>query len=100
MQQNICKLMDNINIGVCNIPEIDGRTPYALKYTVLNTPLPMSSAHIKELLMLYFNNYDENEFNKLTSSDKALDVFNFLYNKENRHKKERESLRKIKYISN
>jgi hypothetical protein len=100
IQENICESMGTVGVDVCNLPVIEGKKPYALQHSVTTVPLPMSSAHVKELLFAYFSDeeFSNKQFYSMPSVEKAMSIYNFMYNKENQHTKEKESLRKVKYI--
>lgn len=96
LQTDICSIMGSLEIESCNLPVVDGIEPKALKHSVVNSFVPMSQAQVKESLVNFFTSKDCLELDKLSPSDKALLVYNFIYN--NRRKVTRDSLRKIKPV--
>jgi len=99
LQQSICRVMKFKEVGLCNLPKDpeSNKIPGTIKFVQTNSVVPLTSEQVKKLIGIFF----EKEYDKLTMSNKKQKcnaLIDFIYNKDNRPKVIKESIRKVKYI--
>lgn len=106
---DICKFMGSNRVEVVNLPHeirnglpIDpkhGNPAQALKYSVTETVETMNKENVrKQLLHFFIGPGSQEKFNRLPVEQKTDMVYKFIYDKEHRPKKLKESLRKVKFV--
>jgi len=99
MKQHICTIMKTHEIDVCNLPknpETD-KVPGAIKYAQTKSILPMTADQVKKLIADWFSNEYE-KYVMLDRHKKAQHCIEYIYDKNNRPRIIKETLRKIKTV--
>ena len=100
LQEELCTFMGSNELKICNYLPKNDYVDRAIKYTKTTTSVPMSKQIIRDQLVQFFNNYDGEHFKTLSSADKGQELYNYIYEKEHRPVKTRESVRIVKPVRN
>lgn len=89
--------MNNNEIYSCNLPILNSADePECIKRIESNVLAPMTQNQVREMLIKFFNEGRCDHFNQLGPNEKAITIFNYIYNKENRPRISREYIKKLR----
>ena len=99
LQVEICSFMAKNKVRACNLPKIDQNVDQkALKFLSSETVIPMTQVEVHNQLVKFFRTQNLEKFNSEQPEEKARIVHSFIYDRTNREKKIRESIRKVKFV--
>ena len=96
LQELICEVMNSHEFELCDLPKkSEEDLPITIKYVKTSVLVPLTQDLVRELISKFFVEEYPSFFNNLKPLDKASFLINYIYNKENRSKKVKETLKKI-----
>ena len=99
IQKSICSVMSSHGIGLCNLPKDESnKIPGTIKFMKSNTLAPLNSDQIKLLIENFFD-YEYEKLGLKNKKQKAQCLIAYIYDRANRPKVIKESLRRVKSIS-
>jgi len=100
IQQNLCKVMKLNEIGLCNLPKDpdSNKIPGTIKYIQTNSVVPLTAEQVRKLIETFFEK-EIDKFALLNNKQKGQHLIDYIYDKDNRPKVLKESLRKVKSIN-
>lgn len=87
LENTICSFMESNEIGECKLQE------GALLFKETKNVVPLIKENIKNNIVKFFNECDDDEFKKAKPDEKANILFKFIY--ENREYKENKTLKRV-----
>lgn len=108
LEVGLCKFMREKQVANVNLPHVikngnkvdySGQPAKAIKYVKSEVVAPVTKDQIKESLIRFFSGTGSSEkFQRLSIEEKGTRAYNFIYDKQNRPKKTKETLRRVKYV--
>ena len=87
LENTICSFMETNEIAECKVSE------GALLFKESKNVLPLSKGSIRQNIVVFFQDYYNDEFKKSNAEEKAESLFKFVY--ENREYKENKTLKRV-----
>jgi chromosome segregation ATPase len=101
LQKELCEIMEKTDCSIVNVkPENSNDEPYAIKYSVTNSVVPLTQAQIKDNLIKFFLSPEASELSKMNPADRGLFVYNFVSSKVNRNVNVRQNIKIVKFVEN
>lgn len=108
IEKDLARFMGSTGVEHANLPvhgnkngvplDYRGDPCKAIKYSVTETVIPITKDIIKKSLVRFFSGEGSSEkFQKLSIEEKGIRTYDFIYDKKNRQKTTKETLRKVKW---